>query len=146
VQKLERENEAYRKAEEGRQREAQTARYVAEIDRQVQETSAMYPGFDFGAERQNPEFENLVRKGVSVRAAYEVIHRDEIIGGAMKYAATEVQRKTADDIRARGQRPAENGLGAQAPSLVRKANVDSLTREDRDEIARRVARGERIVL
>lgn len=146
VKALERENAKLRAAETERVNAEKIAGYKAEIDKQVRTTAQLYPGFDFDQERMNPGFDRLLRAGVDVKTAYEVTHKDEIVGGAMRYAAAEVQKKTVDDIRARGQRPAENGLGAQAPSLVRKADVNSFTREDRDEIARRAARGERIVL
>lgn len=58
----------------------------------------------------------LLRSGVDARTAYEVVHKDEIIGGAMQYTAQRVQEKVVNDIRARGMRPPENGgSGHRAP-------------------------------
>ena len=55
----------------------------------------------------------------------------------------EAQRRVIAHIRARGLRPAENGLCAQgAPVAV----AGRLTREERAEMARRAAGGEHIVL
>lgn len=38
----------------------------------------IYPGFDLDQEVRNPEFLAMLRAGLSVRRAYEVLHLDEI--------------------------------------------------------------------
>ena len=86
----------------------------------------------------------MLGAGVSVKAAFEALHHEEIMAGAMQYTAKTIAKKTADGIASRNNRPVENGLGAQASANVR-ADVSKLTKADRAEIARRVARGERIV-
>jgi hypothetical protein len=69
----------------------------------------------------------------------EVIHMDEIMSGVAK----KVESTVAETIRANGHRPAENGTSSQS-GVVYKNDVSALTREDRAEIARRAARGEKI--
>ena len=95
------------------------------------------------AELQNPEFVNLITNNVDVKTAYEVLHRDEIIPAAMQFAAQAVEQNIAKKIAANGVRPSENGMGSQASAVV-KSDVSKLTKMDIDEVARRVARGERV--
>lgn len=55
---------------------------VARWKREAGETAKVYPGFDFVAEQNNPEtgekFMNMVRNGVHVQSAYEVVHINEL--------------------------------------------------------------------
>ena len=78
-----------------------------------------------------------------VRTAYEVIHKDEIIPAAMHMTAKTVEQKLTNKIIAGGARPSENGNSSQGASVT-KSDVSQLTKADRAEIARRVARGEKI--
>ena len=78
----------------------------------------------------------------AVRTAYESVHRDEIMGGAMQYAVQKTKQQMANAIQAGAQRPAENGAAtAAAQSRIDPAK---LTPEQRKDIRERVARGERI--
>ena len=54
-----------------------------------------------------------------------------------------VEQKLTNKIIAQGQRPTENGISSQSATVV-KSDVSQLTKADRDEIRRRVARGEKI--
>ena len=75
--------------------------------------------------------------------AYKVIHMDSIMQGNAQVVAQQTSKATADNIRARGNRPKENA-GSATPGVTYKSDVSKLTRKDRAEIARRVARGENI--
>ena len=110
---------------------------------QAEATKAVYPSFDLRAEMNNPKFLGLLRNNVDVRTAYEVIHKDEIIPAAMQFTAKTVEQKLTNKIIANGARPAENGISSQGASVT-KSDVSQLTKADMAEIARRVARGERI--
>lgn len=143
---MERENAQLRAAQEERQRVERANQVQA---RWMQETEALknvFPGFDFFAESENnPEFARLIGKGVSVDAAYKVTHLDDIMTGAMQYTAQKVKEKTVNDIRARGMRPSEGGLG-EHPAGEGQLDVSKLTRQQRADIAKRVLRGEKISL
>ena len=112
--------------------------------------AGIYPGLSLEAEANDPEtgeqFMRLLSSGVDVRTAYEVIHKDDIISGAMHYTAQKVKEKTVNDIRARGLRPQENGAQGSTAAKVVKSDPKSWTDKDMDEVIRRVAAGERIVL
>ena len=110
---------------------------------QAEAAKAVYPSFDLRAEMNNPKFLGLLRNNVDVRTAYEVIHKDEIIPAAMQVTAKTVEQKLTNKIIANGARPAENGISSQGASVT-KSDVSQLTKADMAEIARRVARGERI--
>ena len=110
---------------------------------QEQEIKGIYPSFNLESEMQNPQFINLLRSNIDMRTAYEVIHKDDIIHGAMQFTAKEIEKKVTNKIMANGARPAENGMASQGAAVV-KSDVSQLSRADRAEIARRVQRGEKI--
>lgn len=144
VHKMEREN-AELKKQLDQQREKENAdRTVAEWIRQSEQVKAMYPSFNLEAELQNPRFIELLQlPGVKVKDAFELIHKDEIIGSAMQFTAKTVEKKLTDKIIANGARPSENGISSQSASVV-KSDVSKLTHADIDEVRRKVARGEKI--
>ena len=91
----------------------------------------------------NPKFLDLLKANVGVKTAYEVLHKDDIIPAAMQFTAKTVEQKLAKKIMANGARPTENGISSQS-SVVTKSDVSQLSKADRQEIIRRVARGEKI--
>ena len=140
---MERENADLRKQMQEQKTKENADKLYSQWLQQEQETKKVYPSFDMKAEMQNPEFVNLLRSNVNVRTAYEVLHKDDIISGAMQFTAKTVESKIAKKIAAQGARPAENGMSSGSAAVV-KSDVSQLSRADRDEIRRRVARGEKI--
>ena len=141
--KIERENSELRKQVEEKQRRENADKIYATWMEQAEKTKAVYPTFDFRAEMQNKNFANLIQNNVDVRTAYEVVHKDDIISGAMQFTAKQVEQKLANKIIAGGARPAENGNSSQSATVV-KSDVSQLSKADRAEIIRRVQRGEKI--
>ena len=86
------------------------------------------------------------RGEVDVKTAYEVVHKDELLTGAIRYAVQSAQKKTVDNIRARGMRPPENGASGNGSATVVKSNPNNWTKEDFNEVIRRVQHGEKIRL
>ena len=143
IRKMERENaELKRQMNEKTTQENASKLYSAWME-QAQQAKAVYPSFNLEAEMQNPQFVNLLRSNVDVRTAYEVLHKDEIIPAAMQFTAKTVEQKLAKKIAAGGARPVENGISSQSAARV-KSDVSQLSKADRDEIIRRVQRGEKI--
>ena len=143
VRKMERDNaELKRQLQERKNREAADQLY-ADWMRQEQALKQIYPNFDLKTELKNPVFTNLIQNNVTMDAAYFAIHKDEIIPAAMQVTAQNVEKNTVNKIIANGTRPNENGMGSQASAVV-KSDVSKLTKYDIDEVARRVARGERV--
>jgi hypothetical protein len=143
IRKIERENSELKKQVEEKERRENANKTYAKWMEQAEKTKAVYPSFDFRTEMQNPEFTNLVQNNVDVRTAYEVVHKDDIISGAMQFTAKQVEQKLTNKIIAGGARPAENGNSSQSATVV-KSDVSQLSRADRQEIIRRVQRGEKI--
>lgn len=141
--KMEKENAELKRQMDEQNRKENANKIYAQWMEQAESAKQVYPSFDFRAEMQNPKFVDLLRSNVDVRTAYEVIHKDDIIAGAMQFTAKTVEQKIANKIIAGGARPAENGNSSQGAS-VSKSDVSTLTAADRAEIARRVARGEKI--
>lgn len=102
-----------------------------------------YPSFSFESDSANPQFMSMLRSGVSIEAAYRALHHDEIVAGEVNNAKAQTEKALVDNIRAKGSRPAENGTSS-ASTFTYKSDVSKLNKADRAEIARRVARGERI--
>ena len=106
---------------------------------------ADYPGFDLGRESQDPQFLSMLRSGVPVKLAYEVMHMDEIKSTVAQTTAQQTEKQVVEGIRAKGARPAENGTSSQSGFVV-KDDPAKWTKKDRAEIVRRVQRGEQIKL
>ena len=110
---------------------------------EAEDAKKVYPGFDLGKEMQNQKFLDLLKSNIDVRTAYEVMHKDEIIPAAMQFAVKTAESNLAKSIASGGQRPKENGMGSGSPAIV-KSDVSQLSKADRQEIIRRVQRGEKI--
>ena len=143
IRKMERENADLKRQMEEQNRRENADRLYASWMNQADSLKGIYPSFDLRAEMQNPKFIDLLRSNVDVRTAYEVIHKDDIISGAMQFAVQTANQKLTNKIIANGSRPAENGNSSQG-GAVAKSDVSTLTKADREEILRRVARGEKI--
>lgn len=143
IRKMEREN-AELKAQMQEQSVRENAdRIYADWMQQSDSLKGIYPGFDLNAELQNQKFVDLLKSNIDVRTAYEVLHKDEIIPSAMQFTARQVEQKLTNKIMANGSRPIENGINSQSSAVV-KSDVSQLSKADRQEIIRRVARGEKI--
>lgn len=143
IKKIERENATLRQQMEEQNRRDNANRFYAQVMEQAESVKTVYPSFDLRAEMQNPKFVDLLRNNVDVRTAYEVLHKDDIIPAAMQFAAKTAEQKLTNNIIAKGARPAENGNASQGATVV-KSDVSQLSKADRQEIIRRVQRGEKI--
>ena len=144
VKRMERENKELKRQLDEQEGEKRRAQIYADWLNQSKELKTIYPTFDLDSELDNPEFVQYLRiPGVDVRKAYELTHKDDIIAGAMQFTAQTVERKLANKIMANGVRPVENGMNSQGAAVV-KSDVSQLSKADRQEIIRRVQRGEKI--
>ena len=146
VKQMERENEVLKQREQQTIAESRMREHFDTLARQADEAKKLYPGLDLMAEMNNPTFARLTAPGVGVdvRTAYEVVHREEMRGAEMQYAAQKSAERMANAVRANSMRPAENGMNSQQNTSAVKTDPRTLTKADREEIKRRVARGEKI--
>lgn len=121
-----------------------------EVVQQAEAAKQVYPNFDLDSEMQNPNFGRLLatmqRSGFpnAVKTVYEIIHKDEIMGGAMAYAVQQTQNKISNSIQSGMTRPAENGIGQQSTASVGNVDPSKLTKAQIDDIRKRAERGEKI--
>lgn len=139
VRKMERENAGLRRqVQQQRQKEEADKTYgkwVQEADG-VKQT---YPNFDLQEELKNHQFGELLKSGIDMKSAYQVLHMDDILSSTAKT----VEQKLANNLRSRGNRPAENGTRARSSTVV-KNDPSMLSDEDIEEVLRRVERGDHI--
>ena len=147
IKSLERENAQLRRATQ------QTAeqRNWNELLAQGEELKQLYPSFDMDEEMTNPEFgktlaffRNSNMYPDPVRRAYELVHRDEIMGGAMQYAVQQTQQKISNSIKSGMARPQENGTANVAAGAPTSLDPSKLSKAQIEEFKNRAARGERI--
>lgn len=86
----------------------------------------------------------MLKSGVPMEHAYKTLHFNELMHDAMATAASNTEKSVVSNIRAKGSRPIENGTAAQSAFTI-KDDVSKLSKKDRADIARRAARGEKIV-
>ncbi|MGN0527413.1 MAG: hypothetical protein ACI4IF_08250 [Acutalibacteraceae bacterium] len=104
----------------------------------------LYPEFDLRNELKNNElFAQLLLAGAPLRASFETSHKDEILGGAMKYAATKAREQVVKNIETKGRRPLENGVSSES-AVVTSVDVNSLSSKDILKILKQVENGANI--
>ncbi len=140
---MRRQMEQQRQQQEEQQRRQQADAQVSKWNQQAEQAKQVYPGLNLQTEINNPDFSRLLRSGVDVRTAYEVIHKDEIMQGAMQYAAQRAAKNVTDNVIAGTARPAENGTAAQG-AVSAKVDPSKFTEKQIREYRERAARGERI--
>jgi len=146
IKKMERENKALKDQITQRQTQEQADKLLAKWNEQAKETKLIYPDFDFSTEiKGDPQFKLLLQSGIDVKTAYEVIHLNDVLSTGMNAAARNAERKVASSVAAGARRPAESAVSKQG-ATIHKSDVSQFTKADRQEIIRRVQRGERIVL
>ena len=144
MQKFERENAELRKILQRQRGQEMAQQKLNQWYTEAEKVKETYPAFDFRAETQNRDFMGLLRSGLTVQQAYELVHMDEIKEAAAHAAAETTGRQMTANLRAKASRPRENGTSTQSAAPIRKDKASELTREDRAEIVRRAARGEHI--
>ena len=139
--KLEAENEALHKAREEAERKNQKDAVFQKWDREAEELKRMYPQFDLQSEIQDKRFLDLMGAGIDMRTIYETLHHDEILPALMQQTAKATARQQAAAVRSGQMRPAENGMSSR-PAAQTVKDPAKMTKEERQEYARRAARGE----
>lgn len=119
---------------------------AARWSREADELTAQCPDFDLGAALNDDRFCALLRAGIDVRTAWFALHAQALLETACLRAGRSAEQRVAEHIRARGLRPAENGLGSGGAGIVVRPDVSRMSRADRAELAARAERGERVKL
>ena len=102
-------------------------------------------GANFDDEMANADFARLIAANVPPKTAYEVVHMAEIQQAQAQAAANMARSNVMNTIQAQAARPDEIGGNAAGGELTR-TDPRSWTKQQREDIIRRVQRGEKIVL
>lgn len=143
MKKMERESAELQALRRKQAADQQAQQQLANWMKQAEGMQEMYPGFDFRSEIQNRDFQGLLRAGIPVQKAYELIHMEEIKQAAAKSAAQTASAQMQANLKAKQSRPTENGTNSKTAVIV-KNDVSKLTKADRAEAVRRAMLGERI--
>lgn len=109
--------------------------------KQSDEVKNTYPDFDLRKElRESKLFSQLLLGGAPLRAAYETVHKDEILSGAMAYTADKVREQVVKNIETKGRRPLENGISSES-AVMTAIDVNALTAKDIHKILKQVENG-----
>lgn len=104
----------------------------------------LYPDFDIRTELNESElFFKLVKNGISVKDAFETVHKDELISGAMEYTAHALKEQLARGREQRASRPLENGLISSCAAKT-ALDVNALGKNDIINILKQVEKGEKV--
>lgn len=128
----------------------QAQRQVMAWREEAEQLRAEYPEFDLEAEMNDENFRSLVAVGrngqprMSLKAAYQAVHAQELISRAAQQAAQREAERVASTVKANGSRPSESGGTGEGVANPGKVDVSKLTPKQMREYADRARRGERI--
>lgn len=137
--RLERENKQLKQQMAEHEAAKQYSQWIA----QAEDAKQFFPNLDIRQELGNEQFVSLLKSGIDVKTAYQVIHQNEIMPAMMQHSAEMAKQQVAASVAANRSRPSEGGMRGSAAAEVR-ADVSKLTKADMKEIERRVRNGERI--
>lgn len=142
----ERENKRLKAQMEQRHQEDSVMQHFQGLRQQAEELKKTFPSFDLQKELQNEQFFKWTSPEVGMRVedAYYALHRNEIQAAAMQVAVEKSKQKFSNAVQSGTRRPVEAGISGQAPS-VSSFNMKSATRQQREELRRRIRAGEKII-
>lgn len=139
LKRMERENKYLKEQQRAAQEMAEFEKKFGAWLREADGLKAEFPQLDLYAEFSNPQFVRLLDSGVGVKAAYQTVHFNELMGGALQYTAQQTQKAVLDGVKANGARPTENGAKG-SHGAGQKIDVHKLTAEDRRRLAEEARR------
>ncbi|MBE6800674.1 MAG: hypothetical protein E7529_05670 [Ruminococcaceae bacterium] len=124
-----------------REREERLRNRISGWLKESGEIKELYPDFDLRNElRSSRLFSQLILAGAPLKASYEIVHKDEIISGAMAYTADKVREQVVKNIETKGRRPLENGISSES-AVMTAIDVNALTPKDIHRILKQVENG-----
>ena len=138
---LERQNRALQAAEQQRLEVERANAQMAQWDQEARAFAAKNPNFNLEQECKNPQFLDMLGRGLPVEYAYNALHYDDDINAAISDTAKSVEKKTVDNIRARGMRPSENGMSS-TKAIETSKNISGLSAREMQDMVRKARSGE----
>lgn len=140
MQKLQRQNDQLRAAQENQQRQWLAQRQYAQWEQEAETMKQKYPDFDLEQATANDMFLYLLKSGnYPMEQAYKAAFAEQIAAKA----AAGAEKAVVDNIKARGARPAEAGANP-TPAFVVKDDVSKLSGKEVRDILAQINSGKRI--
>ena len=140
MQKLQRQNDQLRAAQESQQRQWLAQRQYAQWEQEAETMKQKYPDFDLEQATANDMFLYLLKSGnYPMEQAYKAAFAEQIAARA----AAGAEKAVVDNIKARGTRPAEAGANP-TPAFVVKDDVSKLSGKEVRDILAQINSGKRI--
>ncbi|MBQ6698694.1 MAG: hypothetical protein IJN09_06585 [Oscillospiraceae bacterium] len=124
-----------------RERQSAVREQLEAWNRAAEEVRGQYPEFDIETMADNREFMSMLRAGVPMKHAYEVLNLSDIRAQAAREAAERAEKNVVEGIRAKGARPRENGTSSQN-GIKTKTDMSKLSLEEIMKINERAKNGE----
>ena len=90
---------------------------------------------------KDQSFVRSIQNGVPMEVYFRGKYYDTLLDDAVSSSVRKTEKAVADNIRARGARPAENGSSSQGGYQV-ASDVRNLTKEQRIELVKKARSGE----
>ena len=148
---MRRQLDTMRQTRQQQEQEARSRQAFDALQQEAAQLQSIYPQLDFAGLMQDAQavrtLQALQAAGANspVRTVWEAMHRDEILSGVAQAAQQRGMQQVAASVAANGKRPQENG-GTPQGGILTGMDVKNLSRQQRQDIRRRVARGEKIIL
>lgn len=139
VKRLERENRNLLRQQTEAREKAEFEKKFGGWMQEAEGLKGTYPNLNLMEEFKNPQFVRLLDSGVGVKAAYQAVHFDDLMGGVLQYTARQTQKAVIDGIKANGMRPDENGAKG-SNGANQKIDVHKLTAAERKALAEEARR------
>lgn len=139
VKRLERENKELLRQQTEAQEKVEFERKLGGWLQEAEALKGTYPNLNLYEEFGNPQFVRLLDAGVGVEMAYQAMHFNDLMGGALQYTAQQTQKAVLDGVKANGMRPTENGARS-SNGINQKIDVSKLTDEECDALIERARR------
>lgn len=114
---------------------------IRKIQSEAATVQQIYPEFNLSEALANPQVKEMLKSGVSLKAAYEAANIDKII----QQKTLQTEKKIVENIQSRSTRPVEGGAAAQHGAVSQNL-ASKLTRQEREALAQKAIRGETITL
>lgn len=140
MQRLQRQNDQLRAAQENQQRQWLAQRQYAQWEQEAETMKQKYPDFDLEQATANDMFLYLLKSGnYPMEQAYKAAFAEQIAAKA----AAGAEKAVVDNIKARGARPAEAGANP-TPAFTVKDDVSKLSDKDVLSILSQISNGGRV--
>ena len=143
LQNLKRENSQYQRQQAEQEKRMQIQAQVNIWQQEAEGVRNSYPEFNLEAELENPQFASMLRAGVPMGHAYEVMHLNDIKQQTAQSAAARTEKAVTDNIRARGARPAENGSQGHS-TFTQTVDFNKMSLDEMEAYNKRARYGESI--